>query len=149
MVVVHTDGSVHRDGAGPRNQAARSVVVVVVVMMRGVQAAGRPAAVAMVLWAVAGREAVLGGRHIRVTYQPAREVWRSSGLLVTSTGRRRVQGVVVAVVVVHDRVVREARDQTHSDTHKHAVTCRHTFFLHALTRTPFSRCCRSKGESTV
>lgn len=106
MVVVHTDGSVHRDGAGPRNQAARSVVVVMVMM--GVQAAGRPAAVGMVLWAVAGREAILGGRHIRVTYQPAREVRRSSGLLVTSTGRRRVQGVVVAVVVVHYRVVREA-----------------------------------------
>ncbi|KAF3851786.1 hypothetical protein F7725_005141 [Dissostichus mawsoni] len=104
-VGVHTDcRSVYRNGAGPRYQGAGSVVVVVMV---GVQAAGGPAAaIAMVLRAVPGREAVLGGRHIRVTYQPAREVWRSPGILVTPTGRRRrVQGVVVAVVMVHDRVV--------------------------------------------
>lgn len=95
-------------------------------VMVGVEATGRPTtAVAMVLWAVAGREAVLGGRHIRVAYQPARKVRRSPGVLVTPTGRRCMQGVVVGVMVVHDRVVREARDQTHSDnanTDKHTRT---------------------------
>lgn len=109
VVMVHTDrGSVHRDGTGRRDQAAGSVVVVVVVMV-GVYASSRPAtAVAMVLGAVAGREAVLGGRHVRVAYEPTCKVRRSPGVLVTPTRCSRVQGVVVAVVVVHDRVVREA-----------------------------------------
>lgn len=126
MVVVHTDRSVHRDCPSSRNQAAGSVMVVMV-MVRVRTASSPAAAVAMVLWAVAGREAILGGRHIRVTYQPARKVRRSSSVLVTPTGRRRMQGIVVAFVVVHDRVVREARDKTHSDTHKHALTRAHTF----------------------
>lgn len=107
------------------------------VVMVWVQAARGPtAAVAMVLWAVAGRKAVLGGRHIRVAYQPAREVRRSTGLLVTPSGRGCVQGVVMAVVVMHDRVVRKARDETHGDTpsahsrthtqmHTHSFSCMH------------------------
>jgi len=110
VVGVHTDrGSVHRDCAGSRNQAAGSVMVVMV--MVGVQAGGGPAAtVSMILWAVAGCEAIFSGRHIRVAYQPACEVRRGPGILVTPTCRRRMQGVVVAVVVVHDWVVREARN---------------------------------------
>lgn len=84
------------------------MVMVVVVVVR-VQTTSRPAAtVAMVLWAVAGREAVLGGRHIRVADQPAGKIRRRPAVLVTPAGRSRVQRVVVAVVVVHDRVVREA-----------------------------------------
>ena len=141
VVVMHTDrSSVHRDRAGPRDQAAGSVVVVMV-MVRVQAAAGPAAAVAMVLWAVARREAILSGRHIRVAYQPAGEVRRSPGVLVTPTGSRSMQGVVMAVVVVHDRVVREARDQTHGDTRRHAFTCTQTHArahtrTHARTQVP-------------
>lgn len=71
----------------------------------------------MVLWAVAGRKAVVGWRHIRVAYQPARKVRRSPGLLVTPTSSRSMQGIVVAVVVVHNRVVRKTRDKTHGGIH--------------------------------
>lgn len=107
MMMMHTHlGSVHSDGASTGDQRAVSVVVMVVVRIQATD--GPRATVAVVIWTVARSEAVLGGRHVRVTNKPAREIRRRSGVLVTPTRRGRVQGVVVAVVVVHDRMVREA-----------------------------------------
>lgn len=99
--------------------------------MVGVKATGRATAtVAMVIWAVTGRKVVFSWRHIRVVDQPAREVRRSSAVLVTPTSR--VQRVVMTVVVVHDRMVRKARHKTHGDTHKHALAI--DVHAHALAR---------------
>ena len=86
-------------------------------MMVMVLATSRPAAVVnMVLWAVAGRKAILSRRHIRMANQPTLKVRRCPGVLVTPSGRCGMQRIRVAVVVVSDRVVREARDQTHSNS---------------------------------
>lgn len=87
----------------------------------------------MILWAVAGRKAIVGWRHIRVAYQPARKVRRSPGVLVTPTSSRSMQGIVVAVVVVHDRVVREARDETHGGTHNTRSRARSHTRTHSRT----------------
>ena len=103
-VVVHAGAAVHRD---PGRDQSRPVVVMVRVQSDG------GSRVPQVLWAVAGCECVIGGGHVCVADQPARKVRRSSGLLVTSA-RCSVEGVV-AVVVVHDRVVREARHEAHGE----------------------------------
>lgn len=117
VVVVH-------DGTVPRGHEAPGPVVVMMMMKMRVQAARRAAAaVAMVLRAVAWRQAVVCRRHVRVTDEPAREV-RRPAVLVTAALRvqRQVVSVMVVVVMVHHRVVREARHQTHADTHTHAHT---------------------------
>lgn len=136
MVVVH-DGAVDR-----RHEASGAVVVMMMVVMRVQAARGAPAAVAMVLRAVAGREAVVGGRHVRVADEPAREVRRPRVLVTAPRGRSRVQGVVVTVVMVHHGVVRESRHETHADTrtsstaHSRALPQTNTVLLRLLRLSP-------------
>lgn len=96
----------------------------------------------MVLGAVAGRKAIISGGHIRVADQPTGEVRRSPRVLVTAPGRRGVQRIVVAVVVVHDRVVSEARDKAHGATRRHTLTRTHAG-THAHTQILLGCCsCR-------